>query len=35
MLLPRKKRGDGKCTKPVYNLANLGPLVGGEEGSNF
>lgn len=35
MLLPRKKREDGKCTKPIYNLANLDPLVGSEEGSKF
>ena len=35
MLLPRKKREDGKCTKPTYNLANLGPLAGSEEGSKF
>lgn len=35
MLLLRKKREDDKCTKPIYNLANLGPLVGSEEGSKF
>lgn len=35
MLLPTKKREDGKCTKPIYNLANLGPLAGSEEGSKF
>ena len=35
MLLLRKKREDDKCTKPIYNLAILGPLVGSEEGSKF
>lgn len=32
MLLPRKRRKNGKCTKPI---SNLGPLAGNKEGSKI